>query len=180
MSMAQKRQVTEVQESVTGESLAPEAARREKLVVTVVSAIVVALVFQGITMARNNYSAWRFEFTAIELVVALAASFAANLVPGLDERGHAWAQANLLAPGSLANRLVQVLPAVLVRAALMCACLSIPNATYVPMVIYREEVASPVLAVIARFLSDIPQAVVACLAVLLLVQRHYRRKAAQA
>lgn len=178
--MAENVQAAEPTEKVAqaGEASAP--SKWQRLVVAVVCAVVVALALQGITMARNNYSLWRLEFTAIDVVVALVASLAADLVGGLDERGHRWAQDNLLKPGTFAYRVVQALPSALVRGALIAACAAIPNATYVTMVIYREKVESPVLAVIARFLSDIPQAVLLCLVVTLLVQWCFRRKASAA
>lgn len=142
--------------------------RRPGRSVTILSAVLVAVLFQAITMARNNYSLWRLEFTALEVGVALLASFAAELVRGLDERGEAWAATYVSADTPLYG-LLRVLPAVAVRAALITACLAVVNATVVPMVIYRETVELPVLAVPVRFLADIPQGFVACLAVRLLV-----------
>lgn len=144
--------------------------RKQLLLVTVISAVVVALAFQGMHMARNNYSLWRYEFTGIELAVALVASFVANLFGDMDERGYAWAAGYLPARRGLAFDILAALPFSTVRAVLMTACLSIPNALIVPTVIYREEVKAPVLSVIVRFLADIPQAIILCTLVFVLVK----------
>lgn len=150
--------------------------RLQRLLVTVISAVVVTIAFQVMHMARNNYSLWRFEFTALELAVALVASFLANIIGrDIEERGYAWAAGYFPAQKGLAFDLLSACPAATLRAAVMTACLSIPNATYVPMEIYRETVKAPVLTVIARFLSDIPQATVLCILVLVLVKRFVRK-----
>ena len=145
------------------------AHRRRTFFITVASAILVSLVLQAVTIARNNYNLWRLSFMAIELGVALVSSFAANYVRGIEERAKAWAQSYVPGETSWLYKLLSVLPVATVRAAIMCACLSIPNATVIPMVIYRETVVLPPVAVIVRFLADYPQCVIICAAVMLVV-----------
>ena len=148
----------------------------QRLLVTVLSAVVVSIAFQAMHMARNNYSLWRLEFTALELAVALVASFVANLVGrNIDERGYEWAAGYFPARKGLAFELLSALPSATLRGAIMTACLSIPNATFVPMVIYRETVKAPVLSVPIRFLADIPQAILLCALVFVLVKRYVRK-----
>ena len=145
------------------------AHRRRTFFITVASAILVSLVLQAVTIARNNYNLWRLSFMAIELGVALVSSFAANYVRGIEERAKAWAQSYVPGETSWLYKLLSVLPVATVRAAIMCACLSIPNATLIPIVIYRETVMLPPVAVIVRFLADLPQCVIICTAVKLIV-----------
>lgn len=147
------------------------ARNRRVLFITVASAILVSVVLQAVTIARNNYNLWRLSFMAIELSVALVSSFAANYVRGIEERAKAWAQSYVPEETSWLYKLLSVLPVATARAAIMCACLSIPNATVIPMVIYRETVALPPVAVIVRFLADFPQCVIICAAVMLVVDR---------
>ena len=139
--------------------------RKRQLMLTAVSAIVVAVAFQAKTMAYNNYNLWRLEFMAIEWLVALAGSFGANLVRDVDERGVAWADSYVPARTGWLYDLLRMLPAAAVRGALVCAFVSIPNATVIPIVIYRETIGNPVIAVLMRFLADVPLAIVLCLAV---------------
>lgn len=148
--------------------------RRQKLVLTIGSAILVAVAFQAMLMARNNYSLWRFEVTAYEMGLALVGSLLANLVPGLDDRGRQWASTYEDLNKNWLNHLNAILPGVLVRAALMTLCLSAVNATVIPLNIYRETVELPVLAVFVRFLADIPAAVLLCLIVRIAVGRMRR------
>ena len=150
--------------------------RKKKLWLTVASAVAVAVVFQAQTMAYNNYNVWRLQFTVLELACALAGSFGANLVQGIEERGVTWAKGLVPSQEGWLFHLLSVLPAVCVRAAIICAFVSIPNATAVPMLIYREEVVLPPLAVLIRFLGDLPAAVVVCLAARLLVERYVLRQ----
>lgn len=145
------------------------AHRRRTLFVTVASAIAVSIVLQAVTIARNNYNLWRLSFMAIELSVALISSFAANYVRGIEGRSRAWAQSYVPDGTGWLYKLLSTLPVATVRAAIMCACLSIPNATVIPIVIYRETVALPPVAVIVRFLADFPQCVIICTAVMLVV-----------
>ena len=145
---------------------------------TVGCAVIVALVFQAMTMARNNYSTWRLSFIGLELAVALASSFAANAVKGLDARGESWARIYLSNESSLLFKIMAALPAAAARGAILCACLSAVNATVVPVVIYREEIGNPVIAIIVRFLADIPQAILICLLVTLGIRYLVRKKAA--
>lgn len=153
------------------EAFAQAVAKRPRLVVTIASAVLVALAFQGMTMARNNYNLWRLEFMLPEMALALVSSIAANAVKGLDERGRAWARDFAGLDGGLPFRIVSLLPSAAVRGGIMCACLSAINATVIPTVIYRETIGNPVIAVIVRFLADIPQAVFICLMVRLVVDR---------
>lgn len=146
-------------------------ARHQQIALTVGSAVAVALAFQGMLMARNNYSLWRFEVMAFELGLALAGSLLANLVPGMDERGRQWAERYQSINARWLSYLLNILPGVLVRAALMTLCLSAVNATIVPISIYRETVDLPLLAVFIRFLADIPTATCLCLAVRCAVER---------
>ena len=78
---------------------------------TVGCAVIVALVFQAMTMARNNYSTWRLSFMGLELAVALASSFAANAAKGLDARGESWARIYLSNESSLLFKIMAALPA---------------------------------------------------------------------
>lgn len=149
---------------------------RPSLSVALLSAVLVSLAFQAITMARNEYIIWRFEFTALELAVAVASSLAAGAFRGLDERGEAWAS-GYAQPGSWAHGVLRVLPSVAARAALMTACLALVNATVVPTFIYHEPVEGPVLAVPVRFLADIPQGFLLCLVARLSVDALERREA---
>lgn len=150
-------------------------AAHPRSVVTVASAVLVSVVFQAIAIARNNYTFWSPEFTGIELSIALLASFVASRVRGMDERGEAWAS-SYAEQGSWLHRLLRLLPAVAARAAILTAALSVVNATVVPMLLYRETVVVPVLAVLLRFLADIPQGFVVCLVVRLLVERACSRE----
>ncbi len=143
-------------------------AAHPRSVVTVASAVLVSVVFQAIAIARNNYTFWSPEFTGIELSIALLASFVASRVRGMDERGEAWAS-SYAEQGSWLHGLLGLLPAVAARAAILTAALSVVNATVVPMLLYRETVVAPVLAVLMRFLADIPQGFAVCLVVRLLV-----------
>ncbi len=145
------------------------AHRRRTLFITVASAILVSVVLQAVTIARNNYNLWRLSFMAIELCVALVSSFAANYVRGIEERAKAWAKSYVPDETGWLYKLLSVLPVASVRAAIMCACLSIPNATLIPIVIYREAIMLPPVAVIVRFLADLPQCVIICTAVTLIV-----------
>ena len=145
------------------------AHRRRTLFITVARAILVSVVLQAVTIARNNYNLWRFSFMAIELSVALVSSFAANYVRGIEERAKAWAKSYVPDETGWLYKLLSVLPVASVRAAIMCACLSIPNATLIPIVIYREAIMLPPVAVIVRFLADLPQCVIICTAVTLIV-----------
>ncbi|MBR3234842.1 MAG: hypothetical protein IKG11_04415 [Atopobiaceae bacterium] len=145
---------------------------QKRIVLTVGSAVLVAVAFVAMTMARKNYDVLYAEFVVLELGVSLAASIAANFVHGLDERGAALAaQYAGNETGGLWHHVLSVLPSVAVRAAIITACLAAVNATVVTGGIYREEVTAPVLAVIIRFLADIPQALVICLVVRLAIDR---------
>lgn len=146
---------------------------------TIGTAVIVAVVFQAMTMARNNYSLWRLSFMGLELAVAVASSYAANAVKGLDARGAAWARSYLDDESSLLFKITAALPAAAARAGIMCACLSAVNATVVPVAIYRETIGNPVIAVIVRFLADIPQAVFLCLLVMLAIDHLVEREAEQ-
>lgn len=148
-----------------------QLTRTQRIVLTVGSAVAVALAFQGMMMARNNYNLWRLEVMAYEMGLALAGSLLANLVPGMDELGKRWAAPYESLNSGWFTHLVSILPGVLVRAALMTICLSAVNATVIPMNIYRETVELPVLAVFIRFLADIPTATILCLAVRYAVER---------
>ena len=156
------------------------ARRGGTLALTIVSAVVVAVAFVAMTMVRHNYDHLPLEFVAIELAVALVASFVASMVSkGLDERGAAWAAKYVQpGPGPLYT-LMSVLPSVATRAAIITACLSIPNATYVATELFRETVVMPPLAVLIRFLADIPQALLLCLAVRMALQRSRSKEVAE-
>lgn len=149
----------------------PALTRTQRIVLTVGSAVAVALAFQGMMMARNNYNLWRLEVMAYEMALALAGSCLANYVPGMDELGQRWAAPYVRLNSAWFTHLVSILPSVLVRAALMTIFLSAVNATIIPVNIYRETVELPVLAVFIRFLADIPTATILCLAVRYAVER---------
>ena len=148
--------------------------RKQRLVVTVASALAVAVAFQAMTIARNNYNLWRLEFMAVDVAATLVGSFLANLAGDIEGRGEAWASQYLRPEQGFWYRVLANLPAATVRAAIMTALVSIPNAAFLPVAIYRETVELPPLAVLIRFLADIPQAVLICLAVLMLVRRFVR------
>ncbi|MBP3892469.1 MAG: hypothetical protein J6D34_00330 [Atopobiaceae bacterium] len=154
--------------------------RKQRRAVTIYSALVVCVAFFAITIARNNYNLWSPEFFVIELVVALLSSLLASRVTGMEERGFDWAAQYLTPNDGLAFKILRLLPVATCRAAIMTACLSVVNATVVPMLIYRETVAMPVLAVPIRFLADIPQGILLCLTVLLVVDRRVPRDAEEA
>ena len=162
-----------MQTEETKGTMAP-LTRRQRLVVTVASAVVVAVAFQAMTIARNNYNLWRLEFMAIEVATTLVGSILANLVGGMEERSEAWAARYVRPEQGFWYRVLANLPLATVRAAIMTALVSIPNAAFIPQAIYRETVVMPPLAVIVRFLADIPQAILLCLAVLMLVRRFVR------
>lgn len=153
--------------------------RRYLLKLTVASAIVVAVFFQSKTIAYNNYNLWRFTVMGIECGVALVGSFAANLVRGMDERGEAWAASYVTSRKGWFYHLLSLLPAAAVRGALITALVSIPNATFIPLTIYREDIGNPVIAVITRFLADIPLAIVLCVVTKLVLDGYLARKAAK-
>lgn len=159
-----------MQEKEVGGAIVP-LTRKQRLVVTVASAVVVAVAFQAMTIARNNYNLWRLEFMALEMATTLVGSFLANLAGGIEHSGAAWAARYLRPEQGFWYRVLANLPAATVRAAIMTALVSIPNAAYVPVAFYRETVELPPLAVVVRFLADIPQAILLCLAVLMLVRR---------
>lgn len=152
-----------------------QLTRKERITLALLSAVVVSLAFQWILMARGNYETWRIEVTAIELVVGLVSSLVASVFDGLDERGAVWAAQYVPERKGTLYHLLSILPATAARAALMTACLSIPNATVVPTLIYHEEIGFAPVAVLVRFLADIPQAIVLCLAVRLFVEWHAKR-----
>ena len=157
-------------------SLMGELTARQRRTLALVSALVVAVAFQGMTIARNNYSLWRPEFTAIELAVALVASFVAGLVVGrFEQEGPAWAARYVDEDAGWPYLVLGLLPAASVRAAVMTALLTPVNAVAVPVLIYRETVAAPLLAIPVRFLADIPQAILLCLAVMLVLRHRWQR-----
>lgn len=140
--------------------------------VATLCALVISIAFQAMTIARNNYTLWNPEFIAIETVVAIASSLLANLaMGGLEERGAAWARTYVHEGNGLLYRILAALPLSAVRAAIMTACLSAVNATLVPIVLFRETVEMPPVAIVIRFLADIPQAIFLCLVVYLLFTR---------
>ena len=152
-------------------------SRKDVLLLTVASALAVAVGFQAMMMAYNNYNLWRLEVMALEVPVALAASFGANLLRGVEERSRAWALGYVPEGAGWLFELLRIVPPVLVRAAMMAAFLAVPNATAIPAIVYRESFGNPVIAVLMRFLADLPAAVVLCLVVRLLVERRARRRA---
>ena len=164
--------------SATGTAANKDAGRR-KLPLTIASAVVVALLFQAKTIAYNNYSMWRLSFMAIEWCVALLGSSCANLVRDMERRSEDWAASYVPTREGWLYRLLSVLPAATVRGAIIAAFLSIPNATVMPTMIYRETIGNPVVAVIVRFLADVPTAIVICVAVRLVVDRHFAKVAAR-
>ena len=159
----------------TAEALPPEhrIADRERWTrIAMVTALVVSVAFYAMTIVRNNYTLWNPEFLAVELVVAFISSMLANFaMNGLEERGAAWARTYIRSGKGLLFRILSALPACAVRAAIMVACLSIVNATAVPMVLFRETVNMPLVAIIIRFLADIPQGLFLCLVVYLVFMR---------
>lgn len=152
-------------------------ARKRQLVITVATALFTAVVFQAKTMAYNNYSLWRIEFMAIEWLVALAASFGANLAGDRDERGANWAASFVPTREGWLYQLLSKLPAAVLRGAIITAFLSIPNATVVPTMIYRETIGNPVIAVIVRFLADVPTGIVCSLLSRHVAERRMDRRA---
>lgn len=148
---------------------------RQRRQVTIASALVVCVAFVAMAIARNNYDLWAPKFYVIELVVATLASILAGCLDGMEERGYRWASTYLTQSDSLLFEVVRLLPVAACRAAIMTACLSIVNATVVPTLIFRETVEMPVLAVPIRFLADIPQCILLCLIVLLVVDRKSAR-----
>ena len=153
-------------------------ARKQKLILTVVSALVVATALQGKAMAYNNYSIWRLEFMVLEWAICLAGSFGANLVAGMDERSEAWAASYVPArTGWLYDLLRKLLPAV-VRGAIIAAFASVVNATAVPTLIYREDIGNPIIAVITRWLADVPTVILVCLLVRLVLDWRAAKAAA--
>ena len=153
------------EQRVTGSQL----SRKGRLKLIALSAVLVASAFQWILMARGNYEVWHFEIAAVELVVALVASFVASIFDGLDERGAQWAAQFVPSREGALYHVLSILPSVAARAALMTACLAIPNATVIPPLVYREEVGFAPVAVLMRFLADIPQGFALCLVARLFV-----------
>ena len=139
-------------------------------IATAAMAIAMALFLQWKMMAYYNYSLWRVEVIAIFMIVALMSSFAASLIGGLADRGRAWASSYVSDSSSWLYDLLSVLPAVAVRAAVMCACLSVANVVVVTSNTYREDVGFYPAAVLVRFLADYPQSVLVCLAVLYVIR----------
>lgn len=149
---------------------ARELSRGHRLtVITIASAVLVSVALQAITIARNNYSLWRISFMGIEIAVALASSYAANLISDAEDRGRSWAKSYVPEGSGWLYTLLAAVPPAGVRSAVMCTCLSVVNATIVPIFIYRETVANPVAAVIVRILADLPACFFVCLVVLLVV-----------
>ena len=157
-------------ESATQEVQPVGMGRKKKIALTIGSAVAVGLACVSIATARQGWVYWRLELVAIDLAAALVGSLLANLVKGTEERGAAWAASLVQGEGGLYH-LLSVLPGVAVRAAIMTACLAACNATVVMTEVFRETVVLPPLAVLIRFLADIPQAFVICLVVRLLVDR---------
>ena len=151
---------------------------RQKRTVTIASALVICIAFVAMTIARNNYNIWSPEFIALDAVLAFVGSFIASKTLDLEEPGMRWASKYLTPSNGLAFRIMRMLPMATGRAAIMTAILSVVNATVVPMVFYRETVEHPILSVPVRFLADIPQAVLLCLAVLLVVDWRARKRMA--
>lgn len=148
--------------------------RKKLAVLTVGSAIAAAIVCVAIATARQGWVFWRLEQVGIDLAAALVASLLANLVKGTDERGAVWA-ATYVSPDDQGKRglyhMLSILPSVAIRAAIITAVLAAFNATIVMTRVFRETVVLPPLAVLIRFLADIPQVFVVCLVVRLLVDR---------
>ena len=148
---------------------------KKAIALTIGSAIAAGLACVAIATARQGWANWQLELVGIDLAAALVASFLANLVRGMDERGAAWA-ATYVSPDAPSKQglyhVLSVLPGVAVRAAMMTACLAAVNATIVTTMVFRETVVLPPLAVLIRFLADIPQVFAVCLVVRLLVDRY--------
>ena len=108
--MAENELVADTLETTADEKASRNLTKRQRLVVTIASALVVAVAFQLMTIVRNNYPTWDFTFMAIEWVVALVASFAANGVHGMEERGRAWAANWIPSQTGLAYRVMADLP----------------------------------------------------------------------
>ena len=161
-------------EPTTQEAQATGMGRKKKLALTIGSAVAVGLAFVSIATARQGWAHWRFDLVAIDLAAALVGSLLANLARGTEERGATWATSLMGQSEGGLYHLLSVLPGVAVRAAIMTACLSALNATVVTTEVFRETVVLPPLAVLIRFLADIPQAFVVCLVVRLLVDRHVK------
>ena len=148
--------------------------RKKAIALTVGSAIAAGIVCVAIATARQGWVYWRLELVGIDLAAALVASLLANLARGMDKHGAAWA-ATYVSPDDPSKQglyhVLSVLPGVAVRAAVMTACLAAFNATIVMTMVFRETVVLPPLAVLVRFLADIPQVFAVCLVVRLLVDR---------
>lgn len=141
----------------------------------VATALLVSVVFQAKTMAYNNYSLWRLEFTALEFVVALASACVVRVGDIVVPRGEQWASSYVSRDsGWLWSVLANLLPAA-VCAAVMTALLSMANVLVVAQVFYRETVEAIPLAILMRFLADLPTAFVVCLAVRL-AYPHVKRR----
>ena len=178
--MAKETGGTEQVESMPEAELQPGAFvmdRKQRRTVTIASALVICLAFTAMTVVRNNYDLWCPELFVIDLVVAMISSILASQVTGMEERAYDWASRYLTPNDGLAFRILRLLPVATCRAAIMTAFLSVVNATFIPMVIYRETIEMPVLAVPFRFLADIPQGILLCLAVLLAVEWKAKRAA---
>ena len=153
-----------------------DAPRRQRIAVVALTAFMVAVAFQWILMARGNYEVWRFEVIAIELPIAFVVAFLTLPVDRLDAWGAEWAAQYLPKREGMLYYVLSILPTVAARAAIMTICLSIPNVLLIPPFVYREEVAFAPVAVLVRFLADIPQGIALCLAARLLVEYRFARK----
>lgn len=152
----------ELADAPTEETSTPQI---KLVVLAVLSAVAVALFFQAKTIAYNNYGPWDLRFCALELAVGLASACLVRAGDLARGRGERWA-ARYVEPGSgwLWDVLSTIAPAALC-ATVMTLLLSVANVLVVAQVFYRETVAMPPLAIIARFLADLPHAFLLCLLV---------------
>ncbi|MDI9589547.1 MAG: hypothetical protein QM302_00620 [Acidobacteriota bacterium] len=152
--------------------------RGRRMLLALITALVVSVAFVGMTMARNNYASWNWEFFACETGVAVIAATCGYLCGSMDERGVRWADGYLASDnGALRILLSNLVPAGFC-AVLMTLALAVLNVAYVSTALFHEEPLGIPMGILMRFLADIPTCLVLCLAVRLaalgIVNRHAR------
>ena len=148
---------------------------KRRVTIALVSAVLIAALFMYQTVVRGRYDKCPPTFVALELGVAVVSALMSCMVTRMDEYGRRWAdRAAYAEDGSwraIAYRVLAVMPSVVVRAVIICACLAAVNATVVASVIFGDKILFAPVAVLVRFLGDIPQALLICFIVEMVLRR---------
>ena len=175
--MDERDRRAEAEDEELAAEVVPATPTRELVELAVATALAVSLAFQAKTMAYNNYGTFKLEFFALEFVVALGAACVVRVGDIAVARGARWASSYVSRESGWPWHLLASLPPAALCATVMCALLSVANVAVVKQVFYRETVELLPVAILMRFLADIPTAVAACLVVRLAYPKLRRRLA---